>query len=73
MFIFHNEAENASPRAASEAVVVLPGGVHVEGWGLLPMEGTKGAEARSRALEREIRTDQINDVIGIADALDCFL
>ena len=37
------------------------------------MEGTKGAEACSRALEREIRADQIYDVIGIADALDCFL
>jgi hypothetical protein len=37
------------------------------------MEWTKGAEARARTLERKIRADQVNDVIGIADALDCFL
>ena len=73
MFVFHDEAEDASPCTASEAVVVLPGGVHMEGWGLLAMEGAQRTETRSRALERKIRTDQINDVIGIADALNCFL
>ena len=73
MLVFHDEAEDASPGTASEAVVVLPGGVHMEGRRFLAMEWAKCAEARSRSLERKIRADQINDVIGIADALDCFL
>ena len=73
MFVFHDKAENTSSGTASEAVVVLPRGVHMERRRFLAMEGAKRAKARSRALERKIRTDQINDVIGIADALYCFL
>lgn len=73
MLVLHNKAENTSSGTASEAVVVLPGGVHMEGGRFLAMEGAKRPEARSCALERKIRADQIDDVIGIADALDCFL
>ena len=73
MLVLHNKAENTSSGTASEAVVVLPGGVHMEGRRFLAMEWANRAKARSRTLKRKIRTDQINDVIGIADALDCFL
>ena len=73
MLVFHHKSKHAASRAASEAVVILPRGVHMEGWGLLLMERAERTEARSRALERKIRADQINDVVRIADALDCFL
>ncbi len=72
MLVFHDETEHAPPGPAAETVVVLTRRIHMEGWRFLSMEGTKRPEARSGALEREIGTNQVNDVVCIADALDCF-
>ena len=72
MLVFHNEAEHAPSGTAAEAVVVLTRRIHMEGRRFLSVEGTQRSEARACALEREIRTNQVNDVVCIADALDCF-
>ena len=72
MLVFHNEAQHASAGTAAEAVVVLTRRIHMEGRRFLSMEGTQRSEARAGALEREIRTNQVYDVVCIADALDCF-
>ena len=44
----------------------------MEGWGLLPMERAQRAKARSRAFEREVGSNKVDDVRGIRDTLDCF-
>jgi hypothetical protein len=36
------------------------------------MERTNCAKTRPRALEREIRSDQVNDIAGLGYALDSF-
>jgi hypothetical protein len=51
----------------------LAGRVHMEGRGLFAVERTQGTERRARALEREIRTDDLDDVIRLGHALDGFL
>ncbi len=73
MLVIHDEPENAAARAAAEAVEGLAGGIDVERGAFLAMERAEGDEACAGALEREIGADDINDVVGVRDALDGFL
>ena len=73
MLIIHHEPQHAATCSAAEAVVGLTRGVHMERWGLLLMKRAERAKAGSGALEREVGSNHIDDVIGVRHALDAFL
>ena len=73
MLVIHHEPQHAATCATAEAVVGLTRWVHMERWGLLLMKRAEGAEAGSGALEREVGSNHIDDVIGVRHALDAFL
>src|SRR5581483_9157845 len=72
MLVIHDEAENTSAHAAAEAVKCLPLRIHMKRRRFFLMKWTERLETRSRALERKIRADDLDDVIGGGDLLDGF-
>ncbi len=72
MLVVHDETKNRPARTAAEAVIGLPLRVDVEGRAFLAMKWTERPPACARAFEREIRTDDLDDVVGFGDALDGF-
>ena len=72
VLVVHHKTQHPTTRSTAETMKGLAGGIHVKRRGLLLMERTNCAEARPRALEREIRSDQVNDIAGLGYALDSF-
>jgi len=72
MLVFHDEAEDTSPDAAAKAVERLPLWIDMKRWRLFLMKGAECLEIRSRAFQREIRTDDFDDVVCRRDLFDCF-
>lgn len=71
MLVFHDETENASPNAAAEAVKGLTLRADVKRRRFFLMKWTERFEIRAGALQREIRADDFDNVIGGCDLLDC--
>jgi hypothetical protein len=67
-----NIPKNAPARAAPKAMEGLPARADHERWRLLLMKRAQCLEIRSRALEREVRTDHIDDVVRGSNLLDHF-
>ena len=58
-----HEGENIAPLVATEAMVELAHRMHGEGWGLLPVKGTKtGVVLRSGFLEGDVFADDPDNV-----------
>ena len=72
MLVFHDEAKNRAPRAAAKTMIRLPLRVNMERGALLAVERTQRDPACARALERKVRADHLDDVVGFGDALDGF-
>jgi hypothetical protein len=72
VLVVHHKSKHPSTSPTTEAVERLTSGIDVKRRRLLLMEWANGTEARSRPLEREIRTDQVNDVAGYRYALNGF-
>lgn len=70
MLIFHDETKNAPTYAASETMERLPLRAHMKRRRLFLMKGTERLEVRTRAFERKIRADHLNDIIRRGDLLD---
>jgi len=72
VFVFHDESENAAASSAAKTMKCLPAGAHHERCCFLLMKWAERLEIRSRAFQREIRTDHFDDVVCRRDLLDCF-
>lgn len=72
MLVIHDEADDASSGVTAEAVIALAGGIHGEGGGFFLVEGAESFPGRAGAFEREIGSDDFDDVIGFRDAADAF-
>ena len=72
MLVVHHKTENSAASSTAEAMKGLTCGIDVKRRGLLLMEWTNSPKARSRPLEREIRSDQVNDIAALGYALDSF-
>jgi hypothetical protein len=62
MLIFHQEPKDAPPNAASETLEDLPRRIDRERRSFLVMERASGLKHCARALQGEVRRDDINDV-----------
>ena len=71
MLVFHDEAENASTHATTEAMKRLALRTDVERWRLLLVKRAECFEVRARAFQRKIGTDHLDHIIGGGDLLDC--
>src|SRR3954471_4649406 len=72
MFVFHNEPENAAAGAAAETMKCLPTRAHHKRRRFLLVKRAEGPEIRSRALQRKIRPDDVDDIVPGGDLFDCF-
>lgn len=72
VLIVHEEAQGIPALATAEAFIVLLGGIDVKGGGLFVMEGTVTLKGGAGAFQREVGSDEIDDVGGIQDLFHCF-
>ena len=72
VLILHEEGESIATLAAAEAFVVLASLVDVERGSLFTVEGAIHLKVPSRTFEREVGTDQIDNIRRGEDLLDCF-
>ena len=70
MLVFHNETKGAPSHAAAKTMERLPLRADVERWRFLLMKWTERLEIRPGALEREIRSDHLDDIVRGGDLLD---
>ena len=73
VLVFHHEAKNRPPGTAAETVISLALRIDVKRRRLLAMERTQCPPARTRALERKIGADDLDNIAGFGDSLDGFL
>ena len=72
VFVVHDEAKDRATGPAAKAMEGLALGIDGEGGGLLAMKRAERLEAGSGPFEREVGTDNLNDVVGLGDPLDSF-
>jgi hypothetical protein len=72
VLVFHYESEDASTGAAAKTMKCLPARAHHERRRFLLMKWTERLEVRSRTLQREIRANDVDDVVPGGDLFDCF-
>ena len=72
MLVLHHEPENAAAHATTKTMKRLPLRIYMERRGLLLVKRAKRLEICARALQREIRTNHLNDVVGCGNLLDYF-
>jgi hypothetical protein len=72
VLVFHYESENAAASAAAKTMKCLPTRTHRERRCFLLMKRAQGLEIRSRTFQREIRTDNFDDIVPGGDLFDCF-
>ena len=72
VLVFHYESENTAASATPKTMKCLPTRAHHERRCFLLMKRAESPEIRSRTLQREIRTDDFDDIVPSGDLLDCF-
>jgi hypothetical protein len=72
VLVIHYESENAAASAAAKTMKCLPTRAHHERRCFLLMKRAESPEIGSRAFQREIRTDDFDDIVPSGDLLDCF-
>src|SRR3954462_6677182 len=72
MLVFHYEPENAASGTTAKTMKCLPSRTYQKGGCFLLMKRAERLEIRSGALQRKIRTDNIDDVVLSGDLFDCF-
>ena len=70
MLVIHHKAQHASASSTAKTMIGLPGGIDVKRGGFFPVKRTERAQARACALERKIRTDDLDNVICLGHPLD---
>ena len=69
VFVLFNESEHIPTLPAAEATEDLPRGIHIEARRLLFVERAQAHEVSAIALQRNMRADDIDDVVSSADLL----
>ena len=72
VFILHQKRDGIPTLTTAEALVVLPGRIDIERRRLLVVERAIALEGRACPLEREVGSDQIDNVRRLKDLFDCF-
>ena len=72
VLVFHYESENAAASAAPKTMKCLPTRAHHKRRCFLLMKRAERLKIRSGALQRKIRTDDVDDVVPGGDLFDCF-